>query len=79
MRIVKENLVGTMIRITFRHDGAPYCRAVVRGIGLQNSGFLLAAQITEAEENCGMNVGELTQFSVVDEYWTVTPETESTC
>ena len=78
MWIVKENLVGTFVRVVQRHDDKILWRCVVRGIGLQGS-FRLLVEITEVLEENGVygvrRLGELVECTVDDEWLRIDPET----
>lgn len=76
MWIVKENLIGSQMRVVQRHDDTILWRCIVRGIGLQDS-FRLLVEITEIFHNGvfgSRSIGELVEVLVTDEWIKILPE-----
>ena len=80
MWIVKENLVGSSVRVVQRHDDKILWRCVVRALAILGS-FRLLVEITEVLEENGVygsrRLGELVEFPVDDEWIRIMPETPS--
>lgn len=77
MWIVKENLVGTQVRVVQRHDNKIQWRGVVRGIGIQE-GFKLLVEVTEVLQENGLSgsrwLGELVEVPITSEWIAVVSE-----